>query len=65
MRQLLAEIEAEDIAAQLKSTKARRKKKKKKGVPDPDPVRDRHPCLLLLLGCSHALAASDANVFLV
>ena len=47
MDELLAELEAEENAAQLKSSKARRKKKKKKGVPDVPPVGDRPPCLFL------------------
>jgi len=47
MKELLAELEAEDNAAQLKSSKARRKKNKKKGVPDAPPVSDRPPCLFL------------------
>ena len=48
MKELLAELAAEENAAQLKSSKASRKKKKKKGVPDAPSVSDRCPCLFLL-----------------
>jgi hypothetical protein len=47
MKELLAELEADKNAAQLKSSKARRKKNKKKGVPDVPPVTDRPPRLFL------------------
>ena len=52
MKELLAELAAEENAAQLKSSKARRKKKKK-GVPDAPPVSDRWLSLFHLC-CSHA-----------
>jgi len=53
MNELLAELEAEENAAQLKSSKPRRKKNKKKGVPDAPPVSDRSPCFFLPC-CSQA-----------
>ena len=43
MEELLAELAAEEKAAQLKSSKPRRKKNKKKAVPDTPPVSDRAP----------------------
>jgi len=45
MSALLAELEAEENAAQLKSSKARRKKNKKKGAPKAPLVSDCWSCL--------------------
>jgi hypothetical protein len=41
MKQLLAELDAENAAAQSKSSKSSRKKSKKKGLPDAPRVRTR------------------------
>ena len=40
MKKLLAELDAEDAAAQSKSSKSSRKKNKKKGLPDAPGVRN-------------------------
>ena len=44
MQSLIAELEAEQAASQLKSAKALRKRQQKKGVPDTPSVSARDPC---------------------
>jgi len=71
MKELLAELDAENAAAQSKSSKSSRKKNKKKGLPEAPRVRNRCPrlfsfllLLILLLLLQHSRPIrSDLGTF--